>query len=50
MANNEHELRRQQRLKEKKKELIAADSETLVERQQAFETEKLMFEELAHKI
>jgi hypothetical protein len=29
LANNEHELRRQQRLNEKRKELIAADGETL---------------------
>lgn len=50
LANNEHELRRQQRLKEKKKELIQADNETLQERQRQFESEKLVFEELAQKI
>ena len=32
LANKEHELRRQQRLKEKKKELIQADNEILLER------------------
>lgn len=50
LANNEHELRRQQRLKEKKKELIQADNETLIERQRAFDNERAVFEELAQKI
>ena len=44
LANNQHELRREQRMLEKKRELIEADTQELEEKKAAFVTEKLEFE------
>lgn len=50
IVEGENEMRRQQRLLEKKQELINTDHEQLQERILQFNSERLVFEELAAKI